>query len=301
MREKFTRRDVLKTMGIGLGGHMLFFGTGTLYKKRNSILEALAAPEPKLPVFEEARAFLSDNYGIEVTTGETWDPTVFGEKIPQELAADMLEVIIEEVGKYPPDFFKRNKLHRIHLLANAEEGLFLHTKPIRGIFQRLQKDSIILSYGNGDMKLLREVFHHELFHLLDYADGGFDQDDQRWRDMQKDCRCLPYGFDPLHLPSDVEAEVPFSTQYGSTSPSEDRAEFGSIMMTPEKHLQLLRRISGTSSAKVETVLLKKYSEIKAMYLRWSGGAMDDSYWQRLITQGVSYHNASEVGDATRAK
>jgi len=277
---RLNRRNFLKGMGTMWAGSVLAFGGGTLYKKSQGILEKLTDTGVDDEDLRNAKKFLLDTYGIEVTSGETWDPAVFGTPLSREKQAGLLKGVILEMGKYPLDFFKKNQLRRLHLMGKLEVGPFYKAKEASGLYSQFYAGDIFLTSGSA-FQSIGEIFHHELVHLLDYHDEGHNADNQRWIEIQQQCQCGLYGNNEPHAVKYIVTDGAFASRYGSTNPEEDKADLGAIMMDPNKHRELLTIMQGAPQNE-QKVLRAKYDDMKAKYLRWSGSRMDEKYWKQLL-------------------
>lgn len=130
----------------------------------------------------------------------------------------------------------------------------------------------------------RRIFHHELFHVLDYKDGGYAQDNQQWRDLHN-CGCQPYREIGGRDKAEGAAPSPtdwFLNEYGQRNPIEDRAEFGRFVMSPGLHRDLIQRIRDEKEGEKRIILGDKYKLTTDSYKKWSGGLMDGRYWENMM-------------------
>lgn len=296
-KKGLTRRQFLKNAGkiaaVGTAAHLGILEGSALYGKRKWLLDALAKETEHAGIIQRAKDFLSTNYGVTVTLGESWDPVSFSDELPTAEAIASLRVLIEELGKYPPDFFKRNKLSSIRIGTNIHIGPFFWAKRVAGSFNFNPFSPVLLSF-DGDLEYFRMTIHHELHHMLDYRDGGFEDDDKRWIEIHENCACGVYGKEKAES-QDIKSFLhgSFATSYGASHPTEDRAEFAAMMMVPFLHFILQERMRDEKE-KGGSVLAMKYESIKDAYKRWSGGKMDDSYWNAIIAP-LSEKRANDRG------
>ena len=146
-----------------------------------------------------------------------------------------LDVIADELLRYPADLFELGVVRRISLLANLavdDEAAAGTIDPTGGT---LFLDAII---GERHPEHLKRTLHHELFHLIDYADDGVIDRDPEW-DALNDPD-LPYlpglrSFEVMQGAAEPSERYPgYISLYARTSLAEDKAElFEFAMMDPE--------------------------------------------------------------------
>jgi len=277
--KKISRRDFLELTGVALGGYIAY--------RYDDVLTGLFGNEYDR-FAEQAKSYLKTRYKLDVFVGlPENDNIITGTNLNKYELSRGLGLVMEEIIKYPLDFFEKNGVTAIRFLNDVKIG----GKDYYGGFAGLE-GTIGIAYAARPFELQREyfraVFHHELFHILDYKDGGFDQDNQQWRDLHQ-CGCQLYREIGGRDNSEGAASSPidwFLNDYGQRNPIEDRAEFGRFMMTPRLHQRLNQRINDERDPKTRSILEDKYRLTVESYKKWSGGLMDEKYWKDLINGEV---------------
>lgn len=282
---RISRRDFLKVAGV--------FALGYGAYKYDRILSGLFGTEYEKST-EQAKKYIRERYGLDIIVGlpvnsEEWNIT--GD-IPNayELSRGLI-LITEELIKYPPDLLKNGGVKAIRFLRNAKvEGV-----AAGGFVSEFSEGVSTICYEAEPFELgldfIRAAFHHELFHLLDANDGGFEPDDEQWRSIYNCGGCKAYwdieGIDKINQAERRSTEPNwFISQYGQRNPVEDRAEFAETVMMPISHQRLLQRIEREKDEHSKTILRTKYEATKQYYLKWSKGLMNENYWRDLIDGNV---------------
>ena len=163
-----SRRDFLKLAGVGLASCVAY--------KYDRILSGLFGTEYEKST-EQAKKYIKERYGLDIIVGlpvnsEEWN--IAGE-IPNayELSRGLI-LITEELIKYPPDLLKNGGVKAIRFLRNAKVG----EVSVGGFVSEFSEGISTICYSAELFEVGRgfigAAFHHELFHLLDANDGGFE-------------------------------------------------------------------------------------------------------------------------------
>ena len=280
-QRKISRRGFLKLLGAAAAGY------GYAIYRYDDVLSGLFGNKYDRYA-EQAKSYLKTEYGPDVLTGPPENDTIItGTNLNKYELRRGLGLVIEEVIKYPPNFFRENGVTAIRFLNNVK----VRGKDYYGGFAGLE-GTIGIAYAAQPFEINREyfrgVFHHELLHILDYKDGGYDQDNQQWRDLHN-CGCQPYR--EIHGRDKEEGAAPsptdwFLNTYGQKNPIEDRAEFGRFVMSSGLHRDLVQRIRDEKEGEKRRILGDKYKLTTEAYKKWSGGLMDGRYWENLMSGKV---------------
>lgn len=204
-----------------------------------------------------------------------------------------LKLLSEEIVKYPPNFFQKNKVRQVRFLNNIRVGHYSYYGGYAGI----SDGTVGLAYDADNFEENREyfrsVFHHELFHVLDYREDKYMPDDKIWQEFHTNKNAPNYlnigGRDEIDERKPMKTTEYFTSDYGQRSPKEDRAEFASKMMSKTKHAELVDAINNLKDKKAQEIMNEKYSAMKKYYYKWSDGVMDDKYWNDLMNGVVDKH------------
>lgn len=283
--KKISRRGFIKLAGASVAGYALY--------KYDQVLSGLFGTEYEKST-EQAKKYIKERYGLDILVGLPVNAelaNITGD-IPNayELSRG-LTLIIEELIKYPPDLLKDGGVKAVRFLSNAK----LNGKSIGGFVSEFFEGVSTLCYTGGPFETLREyfrgAFHHELFHLLDWNDGGYGPDNEQWRSIHNCGGCQAYrdikGIDNIDKAAPKLSEQGFFiSEYGQRNPVEDRAEFAQTLMMPRTHRDLLIRDEKIENERTRQILKEKYELTKQYYLKWSNGSMNENYWRDLIDGNV---------------
>lgn len=284
-KKGFSRRDFLQVLGASIVGATTGALGGThgpkLYQKRSLVLERLRTSVPKPEAVENARKYLKETYGVDVTFGDSWEFTnSSADDLDAAEATQAIQILMEEMGKYPGDFFSRNKIQTLRIGKNLHVGSPFSAGIVGG-YALGKEQHVSMGYDPTNPNFFRSKLHHEFMHVLDFWNGG-EQSDMRWDQIHAGCTCNPEIRRPeLKGMPFVINDHAFLNAYSETSPGEERAEFASMLMIPRLHALFLKRLEKESNSD-RAVLTRKYEAIKKDYLTYSGGLMDQSYWNSII-------------------
>jgi hypothetical protein len=185
-------------------------------------------------------------------------------------AADLeraVPILSTELHLYPADFVRLLKLKRIGLckgLSVEKADLGGSTDVVNGTIYLNVPPSCSRDFE------LRLSLHHELFHLLDYADDEILFDDQQWSSHNPAGFEYGYAFTAGGKIQMAKASQGFVTDYSLTDPAEDKAEVFSHMIVSADDVE--RRAK-------DDLFLK--AKMRAMKLRLAGFccSIDDRFWE----------------------
>ena len=134
------------------------------------------------------------------------------------------------------------------------------------------------------------IIHHELTHGLSARWEIPAERNDQWIKMHAALGGYPYRFRPDgtmgQKTASLELKECFLTDYARESPAEDQAVCAEYLMVPELHVEFLRKIQNTKFPRAKRILVEKYLVTKENFKQWSGGKMDDAYWDAIITEGL---------------
>lgn len=272
-----------------------------IYRKREAVLRALTGRERETTeAIENAKKFLKDTYDVTVELGdELRHRDTFAEELTKAESIQSLQFLIEEMGKYPADFFARNKLTFIRIAKNFQYGHAFGPSALGGFAVR-EKRTIGLGFSWDHLEQFRDAFHHELHHVLDFWNGGDAANDARWEQIHQGCTCTPevrrkpfeQGLDRREI-----GDRSFINIYGESSALEERAEFAAMMMVPRQHAAFLKRVA-RESEEDRSILERKYQGMVRDFFDWSGEKMDQAYWDAIIELGAEETDHVDGGSGT---
>lgn len=142
-------------------------------------------------------------------------------------AADVdraVPILASELRLYPKDLIRVIKLKRIMLFKGDDTGLLGYTD--------FEFGTVYLNVSpspTADTDL-RITLHHELFHLLDYADDDMLYEDEQWSSHNPAGFEYGYAFAKDGTIRLNKAAQGFLNDYSQTNPAEDKAEIFSRMV-----------------------------------------------------------------------
>lgn len=272
---------------------------GKLYEQRDRVVRELLDTQHENDEYvQTAQRFLEHMYRVRIEFGvhsenENLGPgeRLTGTGLPVAEARRALLVISNALKAYPVDFFERNRIPRIRVAKNlttyVRVGAFsaqrIRLGGLAHTFGDDWDDTLYVSYLPEREGLMESNFHHELFHVLDYRDNAYEDDDREWAELHEACGCGSYDMNGRGI--FALAGGPFVNGYASTNPVEDRATTAETMLIPETHAYFLEIIENTKEPEIRELLQRKYDSIKDTFLRLSGGSMNEQYWDEVIREG----------------
>jgi hypothetical protein len=255
---------------LRLAGPMLLTASTALF---GTIQTPAADPPASLSVLST----LSEKYGLQVLTQKSELPATFnhGPIEGQEAAADEVAsyapILSFEWNLYPVDLIKRTRLKRIVLCKDLS-----YAKQKRTAIPDFGNDTLYLDVVRGRTNDLyvREVIHHEYYHLIDLRDDGKLYEDKEWTKLNPPD--FKYGTGGKNAQNDRTVSVAtdkypgFLDRYAMTGVEEDKAEVFSHMMAEPLTVQERAAKDPVLQAKVE-----RMKELMAAFCP----AMDKKYWE----------------------
>lgn len=224
--------------------------------------------------------WIASNYHVEIVRGGVTYPmqepgyTISGTDAPAESISRYLPVLKRELSKYPRDLPSKVHLSKFVLAV----GLGVDSQ-LRAAVPHFRLGWLLLDTERGrhSQEYQARVFHHEFFHLVDYADDGEVYQDPSWAMLNP--AEFHYGRggvemqDPQEDPYAETDEFPgFLTRYGTAGVEEDKAEICSFLFTDSAFLE--------KRAAADSVVLAKLERMKSL-LRAVDASLDDQFWEAL--------------------
>ena len=226
---------------------------------------------------EELISKLEEEYGIEIVYKKkeklTWRLKYkIADENDAEKFAEYVEVLDEEIRKYPKSFVKLTKLKKIFLVKN----LYLSSQ-YRAAVPDYAKEILVLDFAvkdDGDYR--KHVIHHEYYHMIEQEfNRSAYYKDKEWAKLNSSK--FKYGkggkfnrgedMFPLTNP-----EKGFINKYSMTALEEDKAEIFAILFVKEEYEKVSKFRDSIIRQKIE--YMKKFLESKDK-------SFDTSFWQDL--------------------
>lgn len=261
--------------------------TGMVWASRRS---GQRLQPPRSVSVAEAHA-LARQYGFELVTDDEPFPIrvqlewINGMTAEEEPVLNYLQVFCDELRVYPSALMPRIGLRRVVLCRD----LTLAGRP-RGGIAAPELDSFYLDVllGASPGWYQKWHIHHELYHLVDYADDS-TLNDPAWESLN--AAAFSYGSGGASYQSyprwnQHPATPGFVTWYAEAAVEEDKAEtFAALMLAP---LELTRRTSA------EPILQRKVDLLKKQ-LSQLGAGLDGEFWVRLSRHRETHPVALPAG------
>lgn len=211
---------------------------------------------------KDVAANLEQEFGVKVryATGSIKEAQLAASQTDRRLANRALFAAAFELRRYPPEFLKSSKLR--YVLVG--ERLSDDGTPLVGVALHQLGWFILDARAKDD--LLRQVLHHELFHLFDEEHDK----DPEW------VAANPPGFqydksdavkpDPSGSRIDL-TRVGFISRYATFSPSEDKAELFAFLMIEPETVKKLARSDAAIAAKI-AILERRVAQRGGNYIPW---------------------------------
>lgn len=242
-------------------------------KSRGLLLAECEGKENKilLEKIKNNKEWFKKEYGIKVEflskkekvgTGE-WQGTnndFYAEPSSLRQSAELLENIKTEIIKIPLLLFKKMKISKMVICKNITRG----KTEIAGFMKMRQKNAEFYIQNSF-------CFFHELFHQIDFLDGG--RHSILTTSVRKNMKWLELG---------GETEVSFKTL---TFADEEQCDYFAYLFNLDK---------GPDWYKKKLIYLNKNNPInprklgamKKFLLEWSGGLLNEQYWKDLTAGKV---------------
>jgi hypothetical protein len=181
------------------------------------------------------------------------------------------------LGLYPPQFIRFCRINQARLLKELSDK--------KHPYCRGEKNIDGFASSNGPIYIVgtyyEEIVHHEIFHRADQESGELEGvKEDNWDDLNM--KEMPYLYGKYwDLTEEEERGVTyrgFARLYGRVDVWEDRATVAEMLMSNPQEAE--KRIAE------DPILLAKTSLIKRDLYRWSGGRVDEKYWQDLYNGSV---------------
>lgn len=226
---------------------------------------------------QRALADVAGSDGIEIATfGRSAVSTRYGRIQGQAATADEIDryadLFIPEFSLYPPSLIRQSGLVRVVLCKDLSfDG------QLRGAIPDFEHETLYLDVLRGGYSrlYLREILHHEFFHIIDYGDDGSVYEDAQWAALNPPG--FKYGTGGKDAQQRADAGVltdkypGFLNYYSTTGVEEDKAELFANMIVNSQYVS--RR------AKTDRVLRAKVQTLRRMLADFCP-EIDESFWAR---------------------
>jgi len=158
--------------------------------------------------------------------------SITGTEAPPDAVTSYLHLLEQEWNRYPVELIKRTRLKRIVICKDLA-----YEKQLRAAVPDLQHDTLYLDAlrGRNSDIYVRNVIHHEFYHIIDLRDDGQLYKDDNWSTLNPPG--FTYGTGGRNAQTDGTMSLTttlfpgFLTKYSTTGVEEDKAETFANMMT----------------------------------------------------------------------
>lgn len=250
-----------------------------------------------LGTISEQQNYFMDRYGIPAEFGprDSADrPEVEFTELPLEFAPRALEALRQELALYPISYLKYCQVSLVkfvEMLKLLKNAYIDQPTPARGV--AFSSGEVYLVYSPEYPLYSRRTFHHEFLHRADQSavkklrskGARGKRIEERWRanwiSLNSQSTGVYLGKTFLQMSDEDRKNLDldgFTRPEGRIAVPEDRATVAEyFMFTPHK---------AQEAALTYPVLDQKISRIKTDMNIWSGGLMDDKYFEKLMAGGV---------------
>jgi hypothetical protein len=185
-----------------------------------------------------------------------------------------VDLFAQEFCLYPVTLIQKIQLKRVVLCTQLA-----YAGQRRNAIPDFEHNTLYLEVkrGNYDRVYMRQVIHHELFHIIDYHDDRSLYQDQRWSNLNP--KAFVYGTggrnaQNLATTSLLTNESPgFLNHYSTTGVEEDKAEVFATMIVNPTYVN--------NRIKNDDVLAVKVQMMKRLLIAFCP-EMNDEYWRVTI-------------------
>lgn len=230
--------------------------------------------------------FLNVVYGINISALDQTEVDPEGVKISGLYRGELwvaLQVLRQEIIKYPPDFIER-------LIKQARLVSWLTTQHPSDKNKRIRVGGLVTHGGYtyfgqyfSDEPFTRQIVHHEVEHRADMDENwinDYGEDVKRWQGYNPRRYYIGNRYWDLSTPQRARFHTDgFARLYGRIDLLEDRATVAEMLMTdPEEAYKRGGK---------DEVLRLKVNHLKADYARRTGGRMGEQYFEDLAAGRVN--------------
>ncbi len=186
---------------------------------------------------------IKQKYGLKINVdGYEWNYFYLkhsGDKLKIEEALKNIQALQKPLKKYPPNYFRKNKIHTINItpdtkVENQRTGKHYHElkdKKTAAIVYAKNPGVVIIHKGHT------ESFDHEVNHIVDYnSPGGFKDENNAWAR-----RVLGPDYEKFYGKNAISTKG-FPSSYATKNIDEHQAEIiETILKTPKSYKKALEK------------------------------------------------------------
>lgn len=218
---------------------------------------------------------LRDAYGIRIRLGRgltgDLETVTFKRWTTPSIALEDVSILRRELAKYPPEFIRFCGITQFRFVQNLsleDHEYWEGSKDVGGLASS-RGPVYIASYGEN-------TIHHEIFHRADQQSGELNDKKQRkWKKLNR--LSNPYLYRAYwDMSEEDQSKLPvsgFARRYGRVDIWEDRATVAELIMSNLGKLE--------QRTEEDEVLANKTKRITIDLYRWSGGRMNEQYFEDL--------------------
>ena len=251
------------------------------------LLGTLPAAAPGADAADDARAVaaqlaaLARTYKLEiVTSGERFPVQsthgiIGGADASEEQVAAYRPLLLEALARYPVAFLRQTGLRRFVLckdLSFAGQARYaVPDFPHDTMYLHVERPASFQVDPSGSfVRYLQKVFHHELFHLIDWKDDGLLYEDRGWAALNP--ATFRYGTGGKDMRDDPTVSLishdvsGFLNAYSTAGVEEDKAEVFANLMVNSAEL--------TERVRTDEIIARKVAALVTRLDVWSEAAAE---------------------------
>lgn len=226
-------------------------------------------------------------YALAVAPGQSRLDLMIGHNpASPDAVQSFVESLFNEISIYPAEVIKKSKLDRVVVCKDlATEGT-----RVAGLTELawwhhflFWQNTMYLDVTFTGTGFGRSVFHHELFHVIDFHDDFWRHHDPGWAKLNG--RRFRYGHVSGEYCGPTDAPG-FVSDYSMTSVREDKAEFYSHM--------IVDYVGISKRAEADPVIGRKMRRMKELLYSFCD-KFDDGFWSERASLSVPVFEDSEAG------
>ena len=246
------------------------------------LLAGAERPDPDGTAYLGELAKIAKDYQIEIVTANVGFPVkttygpIDGKDAGEKDLREYTRLFTPEFSAYPPSLIRKSRLQRVILCRDLS-----YMGQRRNAIPDFEHNSLYLdvSRGAGNKVYLRQVIHHEFFHVIDYRDDGNLQPARQGlggaparpsSEGTAPAAKSAQGFPETSL---LTSKYPgFLNHYSTTGVEEDKAEMFANMIVNRAYVD--------DRAKDDRVLKTKVERMKDLMATFCP-EMNDMFWEKV--------------------
>ena len=201
--------------------------------------------------------------------------TLEGNPATEEDLDNYIPILLMELSIYPKSFIKRSKIKKIIILNNIQFSKINLSQERSGFPEYNETMSLILASNERNFAYIRIVFHHEIFHFIDWIDD-YSFKDEKFEKLNLENFSYGNGGENerewIKLDKNLKG---FINHYSTSGLEEDKAEIYQYLIgCPDEALN-----------NKDEIVMKKVRRIQEFINQFDNkgiGKKENNFWGNLI-------------------